>query len=197
MVAATGILLSACASVSMSAPSERINTESDSVLVQPNSESIPLETAQPKDDLTELKAETTEQEENIEEYDFCWPVPGNTFVSREAGKTLANASEHCGTDIVAPEGAEIVAMADVIVEEAGYDNETGYGNYVKITHEDGVSTVYAHMLKVNVSAEQQVKKGDVIGLVGSTGWSTGDHCHVEAWIDGQYYSLSEWFELER
>lgn len=84
---------------------------------------------------------------------------------------------HTGIDIAAPQGTPIRATADGIVELAGWGG--GYGNRVKIKHEYGFSTMYAHCVRLNVEVGQTIKKGQVIAWVGQTGSSTGDHCHYE------------------
>ena len=76
-------------------------------------------------------------------------------------------------------------MNDGVVTLTTYS--TSYGNYVMVDHGGGVVTVYAHGSKILVEEGQEVKKGDPIMLVGSTGWSTGPHLHFEVRIDGQTY----------
>src|SRR5574344_1670305 len=84
-------------------------------------------------------------------------------------------------DLSAPSGTEIIAVGDGIVYETGY-SETGLGNYVYLKHDmDGIIyyTVYGHMLdnSIKVIKDQEVKEGNVIGTIGSTGLSTGTHLH--------------------
>lgn len=69
----------------------------------------------------------------------------------------------------------------------------GYGYYVKIKHNDTFDTLYAHCSKICVTNGQQVKKGQVIGFVGSTGRSTGPHLHFEIWKNGSRTSALEYF----
>ncbi|MEO0213933.1 MAG: peptidoglycan DD-metalloendopeptidase family protein [candidate division WOR-3 bacterium] len=90
---------------------------------------------------------------------------------------------HKGIDISAPTGTPIVATADGVVEYAGWNSE-GYGNQVVIDHENGIKTRYAHMFKVLVKEGQRVKRGQVIGLVGSTGKSVAPHVHYEVYLNG-------------
>ncbi|MFZ9098510.1 MAG: peptidoglycan DD-metalloendopeptidase family protein, partial [Burkholderiaceae bacterium] len=71
---------------------------------------------------------------------------------------------------------------DGVVLSAGW--RTGYGNAIVISHGGGYSTLYAHLYDIDVSTGQQVSGGDVIGLLGSTGWSTGPHLHFEVRLDG-------------
>ncbi|MCC7402732.1 MAG: peptidoglycan DD-metalloendopeptidase family protein [Chitinophagaceae bacterium] len=92
---------------------------------------------------------------------------------------------HEGLDFSAPAGTPIYATADGIVTVAG-NTQNGYGNHVVINHGYGYETLYGHMLRVKVKPGQQVKRGQVIGYVGSTGKSTGPHCHYEVTKNGQH-----------
>ena len=85
---------------------------------------------------------------------------------------------HNGIDFTAPVGTEIYATGNGIVGKVEM-NGRGYGNNVIINHGFGYQTLYAHMSKVNVRTGQRVLRGDIIGLVGNTGSSTGPHCHYE------------------
>jgi murein DD-endopeptidase MepM/ murein hydrolase activator NlpD len=90
---------------------------------------------------------------------------------------------HAGLDFAAPIGTPIYATADGVVTEAGY-NEGGYGNRVVINHGFGYETLYGHMYRVKAKRGQRVKRGEVIGYTGSTGKSTGPHCHYEVHRNG-------------
>ncbi|TKK68055.1 M23 family metallopeptidase [Ilyomonas limi] len=85
---------------------------------------------------------------------------------------------HAGLDFAAPVGTPIYATANGTVKEASF-NEGGYGNHVVINHGYGYETLYGHMVRIKVRAGKKVKRGEVIGWVGSTGKSTGPHCHYE------------------
>ena len=89
-----------------------------------------------------------------------------------------NIRMHQGMDFTAPSGTPIYATADGVVEAAGFSPD-GYGNKVVINHGFGYQTLYGHMIKVNTQTGQSVSRGQVIGYVGSTGKSTGPHCHYE------------------
>jgi len=84
---------------------------------------------------------------------------------------------HDGLDVSAPSGTPVLATADGTVVFAGWD--TYYGNLVKIDHGNNLETWYAHMRKLGVHSGQQVRRGDKLGTVGSTGRSTGAHIHYE------------------
>jgi len=90
---------------------------------------------------------------------------------------------HKGLDFSAPRGTPIYATGDGVVKFAGY-SETGYGNHIIINHGYGYETLYGHMFKLKAKIGQRVKRGEVIGWVGSSGKSTGPHCHYEVHING-------------
>jgi murein DD-endopeptidase MepM/ murein hydrolase activator NlpD len=90
---------------------------------------------------------------------------------------------HAGLDFTAPIGTPIYATADGTVTDAGY-NSGGYGNRVIIDHGFGYETLYGHMYRVKVRVGQRIRRGEVIGYVGSTGKSTGPHCHYEVHRNG-------------
>ena len=92
-------------------------------------------------------------------------------------------SFHKGVDLAAPNGTPIYATADGIVAFAGVCN--GYGNFIKLNHQNGYKTGYAHMSRMVVSSGSKVRKGDLIGYVGSTGTSTGNHLHYEVYYNDQ------------
>lgn len=95
---------------------------------------------------------------------------------------LRKRARHNGVDLAAPTGTPIYATADGIVGRA--DWFSSYGLYVSIDHGADLETRYAHMSRLAVAAGDTVKKGDVIGYVGSTGRSTGPHLHYEVRVDG-------------
>jgi murein DD-endopeptidase MepM/ murein hydrolase activator NlpD len=90
---------------------------------------------------------------------------------------------HWGMDFTAPKGVPIYATGDGVVKRA--DNAaSGYGKHVRIDHGYGYMTLYGHLSKYNVKKRQKVKRGDLIGFVGSTGRSEAPHLHYEVWKDG-------------
>jgi murein DD-endopeptidase MepM/ murein hydrolase activator NlpD len=90
---------------------------------------------------------------------------------------------HAGLDFTAPSGTPIYATADGTVMIAG-NLGNGFGNHVMINHGYGYETLYGHMSRVKARPGQQIKRGEVIGYVGSTGKSTGPHCHYEVHFRG-------------
>ena len=90
---------------------------------------------------------------------------------------------HAGLDFAAPQGTPIYATANGTVTIAG-NKGNGYGNHVIINHGYGYETLYGHMVKVKSTPGQRVTRGEVIGWVGSTGKSTGPHCHYEVHKNG-------------
>lgn len=91
---------------------------------------------------------------------------------------------HAGLDFAAPQGTPIYATADGTLTTSG-STGNGYGNHVVIDHGYGYETLYGHMVRVKFSAGQKVKRGEIIGWVGSTGKSTGPHCHYEVHKNGE------------
>ncbi|HEV7329893.1 MAG TPA: M23 family metallopeptidase [Flavisolibacter sp.] len=91
---------------------------------------------------------------------------------------------HAGLDFAAPQGTPIYATADGVVKTAGLSSG-GYGNHVVINHGFGYETLYGHMVRIKARNGQRIKRGEVIGYVGSTGKSTGPHCHYEVHKNGQ------------
>lgn len=114
------------------------------------------------------------------------PVEGvrltSSFGMREH-PVLGGRRAHKGIDLAAPTGTPIYATADGMVSKAEWFS--GYGLYVALEHGGEMQTRYGHMSRLNVAAGQVVRKGDVIGFVGSTGRSTGPHLHYEVRIAGE------------
>jgi murein DD-endopeptidase MepM/ murein hydrolase activator NlpD len=114
-----------------------------------------------------------------------WPVDGHItspYGPREHPMT-GGREFHGGVDIAAEPGRAVSATADGIVSFVGWSGANG--NLVVIEHGFGFSTFYAHNKKVAVRTGQKVKRGDVIGYLGSTGSSTGPHVHYEVWRNGR------------
>ena len=94
------------------------------------------------------------------------------------------AAMHGGIDLAGPVGTPVYATADGIVGRSEW-NSGGYGNLVEINHGQGIQTRYGHLSRMIAQAGQRVRRGDLIGLMGSTGRSTGSHLHYEVRIDGR------------
>ena len=93
--------------------------------------------------------------------------------------------QHNGVDYAAPTGTPVRTVGDGVVDFAGV--QRGYGNVIEVKHRDGKSTVFAHLSRIGVTKGQKVEQGDVIGAVGTTGYSTGPHLHFEFRINGEHH----------
>jgi murein DD-endopeptidase MepM/ murein hydrolase activator NlpD len=100
---------------------------------------------------------------------------------------------HYGIDIMCSMGTPLVASGSGTVIEVS-DDGTGYGQYVKIDHGQGIATLYAHMISGSptVSVGQNVAAGELIGSTGDTGYTTAPHCHFEVWANGVRVPPLEW-----
>jgi murein DD-endopeptidase MepM/ murein hydrolase activator NlpD len=114
-----------------------------------------------------------------------WPVAG--WLSSSYGKRTDPFTKgpdfHPGLDISADYGQPVLATGDATVITAGANG--AYGNMITLNHGFGMVTKYGHLSRIAVANGQQVKRGDVIGYVGSTGRSTGSHLHYEVWMNGR------------
>lgn len=119
---------------------------------------------------------------------FAWPAPGHTSISSYFGPrtspTAGASSNHKGIDIPCPTGSDIIASASGTVTISQYSSSAGY--YIMIDHGNGVSTVYMHNSQLLVGVGTKVTQGQVIAKAGSTGYSTGSHCHFGIMINGTY-----------
>lgn len=112
---------------------------------------------------------------------FEEPVPGFAVNSRFGLRRLGGergARMHRGVDIAAPQGTAVHASAEGEVVRIGHQPE-GYGNFIEIRHPNGMTTLYAHLSRIDVASGDRLPAGERIGLVGSTGYSTGPHLHFE------------------
>ena len=131
---------------------------------------------------------------------FEWPLPRDYTITSPFGyrenPITGQISFHSGTDIAAPEATPILAAADGTVTIANGSDSWGesYGYYVKIQHDETYETLYAHCLAVFVTVGQEVKQGEIIALVGSTGNSTGNHLHFEVRGEGLEVDAMGFFE---
>lgn len=127
-----------------------------------------------------------------------WPVGGGYIVSGFGMRTdpiTGHRSSHLGIDFDVPYGSDIMAVAEGVVTYSGL--RSGYGNVVEIDHGNGYMTRYAHNSKNVVEAGARVHIGDVVAKVGSTGRSTGPHCHFEVWLNGRPVNPSVYVRSSR
>lgn len=119
---------------------------------------------------------------------FVWPCPAYTRISSTFGprpQPMPGAStNHKGIDLAAPYGSKIVASAAGVVTTSAYSASAG--NYVVVSHGNGISTVYMHASALLVSQGETVEQGQTIARVGSTGYSTGNHLHFGVIKNGTY-----------
>ena len=145
-----------------------------------------------KKEIQKLIAQAAAAKPQLSFTGFICPLKSYTRISSEYGwrkNPVSGVNKlHAGTDFAAPAGTPIYAAASGYVQVAGWSSG-GYGNYVIIYHgkmSDGnqYSTLYGHMRSVATSAGKYVQQGEIIGYVGSTGNSTGNHLHLEVWKGG-------------
>ncbi|CAH0298683.1 Murein DD-endopeptidase MepM [Peribacillus sp. Bi96] len=110
---------------------------------------------------------------------YAWPADGG-YISSKQGQRWGKL--HKGIDIARPATRTITAADHGIIETAG--NSGGYGNKITINHNNGYKTIYAHLDSINVKPGQKIEKGMKIGMMGSTGHSTGVHLHFEVYKNG-------------
>jgi murein DD-endopeptidase MepM/ murein hydrolase activator NlpD len=131
----------------------------------------------------ELLSFLREQKSLLASTPSIWPVKG--WVTSEFGHRESPFSSgdemHKGLDIATRMGKEVVAAADGVVVQAGY--QTDDGNIVRVNHGHGMGTGYAHLSKIAVKMGFRVKRGDIIGYVGDTGRSTGSHLHYAVYVN--------------
>jgi murein DD-endopeptidase MepM/ murein hydrolase activator NlpD len=146
------------------------------------------------DSVASIEARAARLEEHLRTYEAAlterarivpsiWPVEGESTDSFGVrGNPFGGGSSefHPGQDIAAPRGTPVVATADGVVVKADWQN--GYGQTVVIDHGNGLTTRYGHLSKIEVEVGQEIKRGEELGQVGSTGRSTGPHLHYEVRI---------------
>lgn len=124
-----------------------------------------------------------------------WPTPGYYKISSAFGWRIhpitRKRSLHTGTDIPAPTGTKLRAAGDGVVLISGWN--TAYGKMIVIDHGGGISTLYGHASRLDVKEGQSVKANQLIGAVGSTGWSTGPHLHFEVRVGGNATDPTRYF----
>jgi len=135
--------------------------------------------------LTYVRRDVERQEKLAAATPSIWPAHGwltGTFGGRSDPFT-GEPGFHQGLDISTPKGQPVYATADGIVESASYTGD--YGNLVVVKHDFGLATRYGHLSTYAVTPGSSVKRGDVLGYVGSTGRSTGAHLHYEILVNGK------------
>lgn len=149
------------------------------------------------DEIKRLEREMAAQISGVvSESGFIWPLPSswNTLSSLFGSRIhpiTGKPNNHTGIDIPASKNTNIYAAKSGTVITSTYNSS--YGNYVVVSHSDGTSTLYAHMNKRNATVGQTVKQGDVIGYVGTTGSSTGNHLHFEVRVNGSRVDPVDYF----
>jgi Peptidase family M23 len=121
---------------------------------------------------------------------LVWPVPRTTPITQGFGGNAQmyarfGLAGHNGLDFGVPMGTAVQAAADGVVSRIEVEEAGGYGRHVRLTHEGGAMTIYAHLDCPTVKAGQTVQRGEVIGLSGNSGFSTGPHLHFELRLPGQ------------
>lgn len=140
--------------------------------------------------LDEITALASEKEELLKSIPAIQPVNNEDLTRMASGygyrtDPFTKARKfHFGMDFTAPRGTPIYASGDGKVIRAD-NSASGYGNHIRIEHGFGYESLYAHLYKYNVRAGQKVKRGDLIGFVGSTGRSEAPHLHYEVFKDGE------------
>ena len=163
---------------------DQINADAEEVNRQLDAESAAASEIQAEIARKQKQLEEERKQNNIvisSETGYLWPLPGYYQLTSQFGYRIhpitGKPHSHTGIDIPAPGGTSILAAKSGQVVTSAY--HYSYGNYVVIDHGNGNSTLYAHMSSRAVSEGQMVTQGQVIGYVGTTGSSTGNHLHFE------------------
>ena len=182
------------------AESEKSTLEASKATVEKQKAEISASNTETQKMLDSLKADAAAMSQNAVENGssssdssytggaMAWPVPsvGTSNITSIFGwrthPIFGVGRGHTGVDIGASYGSSVVAANPGRVIYAGWYG--GYGNCVQIDHGGGVVTLYGHNSSLNVSVGQQVSRGQTIAYIGSTGYSTGPHCHFEVILDG-------------
>ena len=123
---------------------------------------------------------------------FAEPVKGFAVNSNYGTRHLAGEPApraHKGVDFAAPRGTGVFVAAEGTVLRTGYQ-PTGFGNFVEVRHPNGMTTLYAHLSRIDVRSGQDLYSGERVGLVGTTGYSTGPHLHFEVKRNGAHVDPS-------
>ncbi|MBE9135810.1 M23 family metallopeptidase [Nodosilinea sp. LEGE 07088] len=171
----------------------------EAMLDQARRELPDLETALSRSIKPALEETLASEAEQAAAFPSGKPVAGELSISSEFGLRPnpfggRSYEMHEGLDFVGPVGKPILATAEGVVVAADYSG--GYGNHVKIDHGYRYETLYAHMSEINVKIGDRVKRGDVVGLLGSTGRSSGPHLHYGVYRNGQAVNPRYFLKLE-
>lgn len=175
-------------------PKEKLGASELKALLEVQNQNISQMIAERKSAVSELLQVIGGCSGTMAAFPDKWPVRDGEISSpygSRVGPIEGGYEWHQGIDIAVDFGAPVYASAAGKVEQAGWNG--GYGRYVRINHGNGYESAYGHMSSLAVEAGQQVAKGEIIGFVGSSGYSTGPHIHYEVLVDGQavdpYYML--------
>lgn len=135
--------------------------------------------------LSVVRVDVERRAEVAEATPSIWPALGwlTSGFGTRADPFHGKPDSHTGLDIAADRGAPVYATAAGHIERAGWAGD--YGNLVVVSHAFGLSTRYAHLSKISVSAGADIKRGDIVGHVGATGRATSSHLHYEVWANGR------------
>ncbi len=140
------------------------------------------------------KLDTTES--TVISIPSAYPVASLSFTSNYGVRSdpfRGTAAMHAGVDIPGPLGTPVYATADGVINRA--ERAGGYGNLIEINHGKGIETRYGHLSKILVAPNSRVSRGQLIGLMGSTGRSTGSHLHYEVRIDGHAVNPAPYLQV--
>jgi murein DD-endopeptidase MepM/ murein hydrolase activator NlpD len=150
-----------------------INVVSDALIgIEPETQTLQIKNPTDSSQVTEITSEMT------------WPVSG--VFTLLFGQSSAYQIFHTGIDIANPQGQvgdPIIPFMDGVVIFEG-EKSWGYGKYIIVDHGNNITSLYAHLNRIYVYTGQELKIGDTIGTMGSTGWSTGPHLHFEIRVYG-------------
>lgn len=179
------LCLTVCVAAGFSTSDAPVSAPVSSAAPQPLAGASASQSGGEADSVPPASQSTAKADDALQADGFIWPVPAYETVSRW------KSDYHKGADLKAPYGSEVLAMAAGTVSMAQW--HYAYGNVVMIDHGNGLSTLYSHMSSIDVAVGDEVAQGQQIGAVGSTGNSTGNHCHVEVRQDGALLDLHDYF----
>jgi murein DD-endopeptidase MepM/ murein hydrolase activator NlpD len=148
--------------------------------------------------MDEIKPVASDWKNKLEHIPYIRPVEvgiplGEGIKYREKHPVLGNSRWHYGQDFSAPTGTEVFATGAGTVTKAGW-TPYGFGNRVEVNHGYGFKTIYGHLSAINVEPGDEIQRGDMLGLSGSTGISSGPHLHYEIHYDGKVQNPLYFFD---